>query len=292
MALRDLVRCSVVGTPGTGPITIGNPDADALSFELAGVFNGEYVTYGVSDGNAREIGVGQYNTTTKVLTRVKVRKSTSADTILNLSAAAKVFLTSTSTESSFLNYNYMPGRYYTPGSWVATSGATTAVGLTIFRGVQFRAPMRAVSTATRVATAQAGGLYRYGLYASDPKWFAPVGAPIFEYEANGANASVMQEIACDVFIDTGLYFQAFQSSNASIILSGGGMSMWDTHGFRATNTLQFSSTGSFYKLPTTTGVYSTLPVLNSTFTGVPANDAGLDTGQDNRAGIGIQFKAG
>src|SRR4029077_20154463 len=79
-------------TIGTGNLTLGSATVGALTFDLAGVSNGETVTYAIDDGTQSEIGRGVYTTATKLLTR-NVLKSTNSNAAINLSGTAQVFLT-------------------------------------------------------------------------------------------------------------------------------------------------------------------------------------------------------
>jgi hypothetical protein len=79
-------------TAGTGTITLGSAVAGFLSFALAGVADGETVTYAIKDGSNSEIGRGVYTVSGTTLTRGPL-KSTNSDAAISLSGTAEVFIT-------------------------------------------------------------------------------------------------------------------------------------------------------------------------------------------------------
>jgi hypothetical protein len=91
MALYNLARMSTA-TTGTGTITLGSAIAGFLTFALAGVADGEVVSYGIKDGANSEIGTGTYTSAGTTLTR-SVTKSTNSDSAISLSGTAEVFIT-------------------------------------------------------------------------------------------------------------------------------------------------------------------------------------------------------
>lgn len=95
MALHDLARMSVSGTPGTGTIRLNAAVDGGQTFAAAGVVDGETVTYGVEDGSNREMRRGVYTASGTTLTRGTLLGSTTGSTI-SLTSAAKVFITPSS----------------------------------------------------------------------------------------------------------------------------------------------------------------------------------------------------
>ncbi len=89
--LYNLARMTTA-TTGTGTITLGSAETGYLSFAAAGVSDGETVTYGIVDGNNREVGRGVYTSSGTTLTR-SVVTSTNSNNAINLSGAAVVFIT-------------------------------------------------------------------------------------------------------------------------------------------------------------------------------------------------------
>lgn len=89
--LYNLARMTTA-TTGTGTITLGSASSGFLTFALAGVVNGEVVSYGIKDGASSEIGTGTYTSAGTTLTRT-VTKSTNSDAAINLSGTAEVFIT-------------------------------------------------------------------------------------------------------------------------------------------------------------------------------------------------------
>jgi len=87
----NLARMSTA-TEGTGTMTLLNAVAGFLTFALAGVSDGDIVSYGIVDGAASEVGRGTYTATGTTLTR-SVLKSTNSDAAIDLSGSAEVTIT-------------------------------------------------------------------------------------------------------------------------------------------------------------------------------------------------------
>jgi hypothetical protein len=87
-SLYNLARMTTA-TTGTGTLTLGSAVPGYLTFALAGVQDGDTVTYAIRDGANSEIGRGVYTTSGLTLTRV-VLKSTNSDAAINLSGTAQV----------------------------------------------------------------------------------------------------------------------------------------------------------------------------------------------------------
>lgn len=91
MVFYNIVKVYTL-TTGTGAITLGAAVPGFVSFSAAGVANGSTVSYGVEDGNSREVGTGVYNSGTSTLTR-SVINSTNSNNPISLSGSATVFIT-------------------------------------------------------------------------------------------------------------------------------------------------------------------------------------------------------
>jgi hypothetical protein len=89
--LYNLARMTTA-TVGTGTITLGSAVAGFLTFALAGVANGDTVSYGISDGNNSEVGTGVYTSAGTTLTRT-VTASTNGGAAISLSGSAQVYIT-------------------------------------------------------------------------------------------------------------------------------------------------------------------------------------------------------
>lgn len=89
--LFNLARMTTA-TAGTGTITLGSAVSGYLTFALAGVANGDVVSYGIKDGTNSEVGTGTYTSSGTTLTRT-VTKSTNANAAISLSGSAEVFIT-------------------------------------------------------------------------------------------------------------------------------------------------------------------------------------------------------
>lgn len=79
-------------TTGTGTVTLGTAADGYQTFASAGVVNGDVVRYVIEDGNAWEIGTGTYTSSGTTLSRT-VSESSNADTAINLSGSAFVYIT-------------------------------------------------------------------------------------------------------------------------------------------------------------------------------------------------------
>jgi len=84
-------------TTGTGTITLGTAEDSYQTFADAGVTDGDVVRYVIEDGSNWEIGTGTYTASGTTLTRT-VSESNNADSAINLSGSAKVFLTAAAEE--------------------------------------------------------------------------------------------------------------------------------------------------------------------------------------------------
>jgi hypothetical protein len=89
--LYNLARMTTA-TAGTGTITLGAAVSGYLTFALAGVANGDTVSYGIKDGANSEVGTGTYTASGTTLTR-NVTRSTNSNSAISLSGTAEVFIT-------------------------------------------------------------------------------------------------------------------------------------------------------------------------------------------------------
>lgn len=80
-------------TVGTGTITLGSAVSGFLTFDLAGVQDGDVITYGIYDGVNSEVGRGTYSSSGTTLARTTVIKSTNNDNAIDLTGDALVFIT-------------------------------------------------------------------------------------------------------------------------------------------------------------------------------------------------------
>lgn len=86
-------------TTGTGTLTLGSAVLAALTFDEAGITNGQVVSYAIEDydvdGNviAREVGRGTYTASGTTLARTEVYDSTDAGAAINCTGRQHVFIT-------------------------------------------------------------------------------------------------------------------------------------------------------------------------------------------------------
>lgn len=121
--LYNLARMTTA-TVGAGTITLGSAVSGYLTFALAGVPNGEVVSYGIKDGSNSEVGTGTYTSAGTTLTRT-VTKSTNSNAAISLSGSAEVFITPRAED--FAAPTQPQGRLtLTSGTAVQTSDAAAA----------------------------------------------------------------------------------------------------------------------------------------------------------------------
>jgi hypothetical protein len=84
-------------TTGTGTITLGAAVSGYQTFAAAGVADGDVVRYVIEDNNDWEIGTGTYTASGTTLSRT-VTESSNSGNALNLSGAARVFVSATAAD--------------------------------------------------------------------------------------------------------------------------------------------------------------------------------------------------
>jgi hypothetical protein len=92
--LYNLARMTI-SSGGTGTLTLAGASPGYLTFDAAGVQNGDVVSYGFRDGANSETGTGTYTTATKALTRT-VTVSTNSNNAIDASLSAEVYITARS----------------------------------------------------------------------------------------------------------------------------------------------------------------------------------------------------
>jgi len=121
-------------TTGSGTMTLTGASTGYLTFEESGVLNEDVVSYGVEDGNEREVGRGVYTTSGSTLTR-SVLNSTNSGSPIDLSGNANVFITALAEDVS---QSYVMDGRLTLESGVPVSttdqSAKTTLYLTPYKG--------------------------------------------------------------------------------------------------------------------------------------------------------------
>jgi len=147
-------------TTGTGTITLGSAVSGYLTFNLAGVANGDVVTYGIKDGANSEIGTGTYTTSGTTLTRAPT-KSTNGNAAISLSGTAEVFI---SPRAEDLNSAFEPNTVTSASASalaVGANGATNPVlkvdasTVSVATGVQIKGAAAASGAALSVISSGA-----------------------------------------------------------------------------------------------------------------------------------------
>ena len=122
MTIKFANRVKVsVPTTGTGSVTLGAAIDGFQTFADGGILNGNTVRYTITDGNAWEVGTGVYSSTGPTLTRVLDESSTGS--LLNLSGAAELFITTSATDVENLGNRSVDQYMFT-----ATAGQTVFTG--------------------------------------------------------------------------------------------------------------------------------------------------------------------
>jgi hypothetical protein len=91
MALHDMAKMTVTGTPGTGTITLNSAASGFQTFAASGVVDQERVSYSIVDGTNWEVGHGTYTAATTKLTRGPIFSSNS-NAAISATSAATVFI--------------------------------------------------------------------------------------------------------------------------------------------------------------------------------------------------------
>ena len=119
-------------TTGTGTITLGSAVDGYQTFAAAGVVNSDVVRYVIEDGDAWEIGLGNYSSGT--LTRGSI-ESSNADAALNLTGNAVVYVSAAAADLQelvdFADNFVLPTADGSTGQVLTTNGAGTLTFSTI-----------------------------------------------------------------------------------------------------------------------------------------------------------------
>lgn len=127
--LYDLARVAS-STTGTGStIALGAAVSGFLTLALAGVSNGDVISYGIKDGANSEVGTATYSSTGPQLTGRTPTKSTNSDAAISLSGTQEVFITARAEDLVTYDAN---GRVLVAyGSELNIDGANSALQLVI-----------------------------------------------------------------------------------------------------------------------------------------------------------------
>lgn len=168
MSLHDMAKMTVVGTPGTGNITLGVAVSGFQTYAQAGVTNGEIVSYSVADvGNTWEVGHGTYNSSGPTQTRT-VLFSSNANAPIAMTSAAVVACTLLAEDlktivagGPFLNAGTVaPG-----GTIVGSATSLLASALLLGGGTGAVTSLGGLGTAATVLHGNASGAPTFGAVA-------------------------------------------------------------------------------------------------------------------------------
>lgn len=119
-------------TVGTGTITLVSAVTGYLTFAQAGVADGATVSYGIVDGNNREVGTGTYTSAGTTLSR-SVVSSTNSNNAISLTGNAQVFLTPNNADLAALATLASPTFTGNPQAPTPTAGdSSTSIATTAF----------------------------------------------------------------------------------------------------------------------------------------------------------------
>lgn len=148
-------------TTGTGTLTLGTALSGFNTFALAGVVDGERVTYTIRDGSSSEVGRGTYTASGTTLSRDTVLSSTNGGSKISCSGRETVSI-------SFAAEDITPfANFYTAGSDTITDATNNNV-LTL--DTVFANPTSIASLSGNVVTIAKKGCYLIWfnvLYASN-----------------------------------------------------------------------------------------------------------------------------
>lgn len=124
--LYSLARVTTA-TVGAGTITLSTVVSGYLTFALAGVLDGDIVSYGIKDGANSEVGTGTYTSAGTTLTRT-VTKSTNSNAAISLSGTAEVFITPRAED-------YIDPQNFLAGLGLANNGVAPTTDIDVSTGV-------------------------------------------------------------------------------------------------------------------------------------------------------------
>lgn len=231
-------------TTGTGTLTLGSAVTGYLSFQAAGVTNGQVVTYVIEDfdglGNIddREVGAGTYTATGTTLSRDTVYSSTNSGNRIACSGTQQVLIALSKQDIDTLAAKDVANTF-TADQILTTTVGPTSTGSLGFRG----APQnnRTGGTTYTLVLADAGKV----IYKADnvaQQWDVP------------ANSTVAFPIGTCIMLDN----TNFGSTTATTVTIGkaAGVNIWRGDGVGtlganpATRTLSRGNTASLRKVDT------------------------------------------
>jgi hypothetical protein len=286
MAFHDLARMTIASVGAGGTLTLGTAAAAGLTFVDSGMVNGETVTYGIVDGNAREVGIGVFNTANGGTLTRNVRKSTNANAQLTgLTSAAVVFVAALSNEMGIETARtfYQSGIVYPLRGGSANGGALGTAGLICLGPLLIRARLSWNELWIHITTAVANSLSRIDLYKSHPVTGHAIGDPVWASPTFPSTTQGVSQVTAGPTaggpLDPGLYWTAWTSDTATVAFAQGGANTPDIYAdigvFSGQTQWTANTAGSMTKSGVTFGTWPT-------FTGQPTTDGINSNGTLNR----------
>lgn len=200
-------------TTGTGTLTLDSAVSGFLSFNAAGVIDGQIVKYSIRDGANSEVGIGTYTASGTTLSRDIVENSTNAGAKINCSGSQQVMITALKSDFSvgWVPFAYPMG-YVGSASLTSTGATVEANGGSVAMPVELQGPMLLGSVSCRLADASLERSWGWDLYV--------------HYANNGlASQNVLTRVAQsngnDTYTASGNTMRTLAAANAPVLLSPG-----------------------------------------------------------------------
>jgi hypothetical protein len=230
-------------TTGTGTMTLGSAISGYLTPALAGVADGDVVSYAINDGAGSEVGIGTYTAAGTTLSRT-VRKSTNSNAAISLSGAALVYITPAAEDLRWRLSANTAFNVATTGSDTTGDGSSGNPWQTLQRAIDFVANNVDLNGFT-VQINVAAGAYASGITLSSPWVGAVAGGSISPAVTINGDTTTPANVSCAgvfaVALGGSINVQGFQfTGGVQINVSRGGYVVISGNcTFAGTNAIQF-----------------------------------------------------